>query len=106
MLRDNELRIGWGKAVTIPPAALAATAIPASLAAVAAAKGASVPPPGMAASLPWANQALEPERKPHDGNGEDQLLSPLACQFTRCTVTGISKRQIFCRRLEGRAMNG
>lgn len=69
MLRDNELRIGWGKAVTIPPTALAATPIPIGLAALAAAKGASVPPPGMAASLPWANAPQEAEKKPHDGNG-------------------------------------
>lgn len=73
MLRDNELKIGWGKAVTIPPAALAggaAPALPLGLAALAAAKGASVPPPGMAAPLPWANQPQESEKKPHDGNGE------------------------------------
>ncbi|KAK9865024.1 hypothetical protein WJX84_002089 [Apatococcus fuscideae] len=74
MLRDNELKIGWGKAVTIPPAALAggaAPALPLGLAALAAAKGASVPPPGMAAPLPWANQPQESEKKPHDGNGPD-----------------------------------
>ena len=69
LLRDNELRIGWGKAVTIPPAALAVSALPAGLAALAAAKGASVPPPGMATALPWATQPQEPEKKPHDGNG-------------------------------------
>lgn len=69
MLRDNELRIGWGKAVTIPPTALAATPMPVGLAALAAAKGASVPPPGIAASLPWANAPQDAEKKPHDGNG-------------------------------------
>ncbi|KAK9835798.1 hypothetical protein WJX74_008275 [Apatococcus lobatus] len=71
MLRDNELRIGWGKAVTIPPTAVAATPVPTGLAALAAAKGASFAPPGTAVSLPWANAPQEAEKKLHDGNGPD-----------------------------------
>ena len=76
MLRDNELRIGWGKAVTIPPTALAATPVPVGLAALAAAKGASFAPPGTAASLPWANAPQEVEKKPHDGSGRPRPPHP------------------------------
>ncbi len=76
MLRDNELRIGWGKAVTIPPTALAASTLPPGLAAVVAAKAASFAPPGTTTSLPWTLPSQEPEKKPHDGTGEDPPPPP------------------------------
>ena len=48
MLHDNELRIGWGKAIAIPSAPMFVLNPPGGLAAV---RGATIAPPGALASV-------------------------------------------------------
>lgn len=56
LLHELELKIGWGKSVTIPPVALytaASVAAGGKAVPVPKAAGAAVPPPGIEAAPPW-----------------------------------------------------
>ena len=58
MLHALELKIGWGKAVQLPPEALYTST---NMAAGGAPRGVAVPPPGAEAAPPWADpHAAEP----------------------------------------------
>ena len=58
MLHNLELKIGWGKAVQLPPEALYTAT---NMAAGGAPRGVAVPPPGAEAAPPWADpHAAEP----------------------------------------------
>ncbi|KAK9825189.1 hypothetical protein WJX81_005170 [Elliptochloris bilobata] len=69
MLHDLELKIGWGKAVQLPPEPLYTAT---NMAAGGAARGVAVPPPGAEAAPPWADpHAAEPA-----SSGPDIVVEP------------------------------
>lgn len=50
LLHDNELKIGWGKAITIPPVPMySGAAVPPPK------QGAAIAPPGVDPVLPWVD---------------------------------------------------
>mmetsp|Transcript_16329 Transcript_16329/g.48953 ORF Transcript_16329/g.48953 Transcript_16329/m.48953 type:complete len:1001 (+) Transcript_16329:302-3304(+) len=74
VLHDQDLKLGWGKAVTLPARALNQGATPGS-APLPSKVGAAVPPPGVEAPPPWSDPhaAQQPRggSSVHHGNGPD-----------------------------------
>ena len=71
ILHDLDLKIGWGKAIVLPPIPMYTSSGTGGLAPMMAAARAiaQAPPPGQAAIAPWSSgQEKEPE-DPHKGNG-------------------------------------
>ena len=80
MLHDNDLRIGWGKAIAIPAAPMFVLNPPGGVAAV---RGATIAPPGALAS------ALGPWGLP--GSQDPNVPAGLSLHIARCMNERLSE---------------
>ena len=77
LLHELDLRIGWGKAVVLPPIPMYTSSGVGGLAPMMAAARAvaQAPPPGQQLQPPWSGP--EEESDPHAGAGEPVPVAPI-----------------------------